>query len=130
MSKIFITLCLIICILIAGCVGSGVKNTTNPISPSKNVLQVKYFTIKGCNMCGQTDALLANLSAKYPGKFVLTHYDLTDNKTNRAEFLRYSSGIKIKTVPFIVINERNILSNYTEIINDLEPSIKGSKRLV
>ena len=131
MSKIFLILCLIGCILIAGCIGSEVnKNTTNPSVPSKDVLRVKYFTISNCSLCEKTDVLLLNLSAKYPGKFIVTRYDLTNNKTNREEFLKYTRGMKIKTVPFMVVNERNEFVNYTMIVNNLEPSITGSKRLV
>gem|GEM_PF-4240258 len=119
------------CIFIAGCVGSEVKkNTTNPLAPSKDAITIKYFTIKNCSLCDKTDTLLLNLSTQYPGKFTVVRYDLTNNKTNRDEFLQYTREMKIKTVPFMVINERNIFSNYTMIVNNLEPSIKGSKRLI
>lgn len=50
--------------------------------------------------------------------------------TNRVEFLKYTRDVKIKTVPLIVINERNIFLNYTEIVNNLEPSIAGTKRII
>lgn len=135
MSKIFLILCLVGCLLIAGCISSEVKSTTskNTIHPSaisKEVYQVKYFTVKDCGLCEKTDVLLVNLSAKYPGKFAVIHYDLTNNQTNREIFLHYTKDIKIKSVPFIVINERNIFQNYTDIVNNLEPSIAGQKRLI
>lgn len=131
MSKIFITFCLIVCILIAGCTSSTEhKVSTNPIVGSKDVLHVKYFMKQNCSACDKTKDLLVNLSARYPGKLEIKYYDITDNSTNREEFLKYSQDIKIKTVPFIVINERNIFENYNEIMTNLEPSIAGTKRLI
>lgn len=130
MSKIFLILCLIGCILIAGCANSEHKVTKNPMDSSTDTLRVKYFTSENCKMCGNTDVLLANLSTKYPGKFVVIRYDITANTTNRKEFLKYSRDIKFKTVPFIVINERNIFESYNEIMSNLEPSIAGTKRLI
>lgn len=72
MSKIFIILCLILCIFVAGCVNSSeIKNTTHPSMVDKDVIQVKYFTTKNYTLCQKTDDLLSNLSVKYPVNLLL-----------------------------------------------------------
>jgi len=133
MSKIFI-ICLVIgCLIIsAGCSSTGVvSKQTNGVKLSKTfapppVLTIKYFTTANCPLCQQTDVFLDELSKKYPGQLKITQLGLT-NADNRAMYATYVGNAKIKVLPFIVVNEKKLLVNYTQIINHLEPMLKGEE---
>jgi len=133
MNKIFwvclITGCLIIT---SGCTTTGVLvNQTNktpllPIPTPSPVLTIKYFTTTNCPLCQETDLLLINLTKKYPKQMVITQLGLT-NAGNREIYATYAAGLKVKVVPFIVVNEKRLLVNYSEIVTHLEPMLKGDE---
>ena len=130
MNKIF-WVCLVIgCLIISsGCTTTG-ANQTNKTTPiptiSPPVLTIKYFTTTNCPLCQETDLLLSNLSKKYPKQLFITQLGLT-NENNRVIYAKYAAGQKIKVVPFIVVNEKRLLVNYSEIVNHLEPMLKGNE---
>lgn len=131
MYKIFI-LCIIGCLLVGGCVNSDKLNKTNstittlPTQPP--ILYIKYFTTTNCPLCAESDSLLSNLSVKYPGRLIITRYDLSFNQSNRNVYNSYTGDLRVKVVPFVVINEKTRLVNYNEI-QVLESMITG-KRLI
>lgn len=131
MYKIFIV-CIIGCLVVGGCVNSDKSNKTNstittlPTPPP--VLHIKYFTTTNCPLCAESDNLLSNLSVKYPGRLIITRYDLSFNQSNRDVYYSYSGDLRVKVVPFVVINEKTRLVNYNEILG-LESMITG-KRLI
>lgn len=131
MYKIFIVCLLIGCMVIgAGCSSIGGSNQTGKqiiLTPTPlPVITIKYFTTTNCPLCQKTDLLLANLSEKYPGRLKITQLGLT-NADNRAIYATYVTHLKVKVVPFIVVNERNLLVNYTQIVGHLEPMLKGDE---
>jgi hypothetical protein len=131
MNKIF-WVCLVISCLIftSGCANTGVlvnqTNKTLSIPTPPPVLTIKYFTTTNCPLCQETDLLLINLTKKYPKQIVLTQLGLT-NADNRVIYAKYAAGQKIKVVPFIVVNEKRLLVNYSEIVTHLEPMLKGNE---
>jgi len=131
MNKIFWVCLVISCLIItSGCTNSGVlinqTNKTLPTSIPPPVLTIKYFTTTNCPLCQETDLLLINLTKKYPKQILLTQLGLT-NADNRVIYAKYAAGQKIKVVPFMVINERRLLVNYSEIVTHLEPMLKGNE---
>jgi hypothetical protein len=132
MNKIFI-ICLIIgCLIItSGCTTRTSINQTNNTSlptptPIPPVLTIKYFTTTNCPLCQETDLLLVNLSKKYPNRMKITELGLTDSG-NRNIYAMYTVNLKDKTIPLIVINEKILLVNYSEIVTHLEPILKGEE---
>jgi hypothetical protein len=131
MNKIF-WVCLVISCLIftSGCTHTGAlanqTNKTLPIPTPAPVITIKYFTTTNCPLCQETDLLLINLTKKYPKQIVLTQLGLT-NADNRAIYAQYAAGQKVKVVPFMVINEKRLLVNYSEIVTHLEPMLKGDE---
>jgi len=132
MYKIFIV-CIIGCLVIGGCVNSVKSNKTNStittLPTPLPVLYIKYFTTTNCPLCNDADNLLSNLSAKYPGRLVITRYDLSFNQSNRNVYNSYAGDLRVKVVPFVVINEKTRLVNYNEMVSNLEPMITGKKRI-
>lgn len=133
MSKIFLVCLLIGClIVITGCVTHSLPiNQTNITiqptpTPKPSVLIIKYFTTTNCPLCHETDLLLANLTERYPNRMNIIQFGLT-NADNRAIYATYAVDQKIKVVPFIVVNEKNLLVNYSEIVTRLEPMLKGDE---
>ena len=132
MNKIF-WVCLVIgcLIIISGCTNTGVlANQTNKTLLSTPVplpvLTIKYFTTTNCPLCQETDLLLVNLTKKYPKQIVITQLGLT-NADNRVIYAKYAAGQKVKVVPFMVVNEKRLLVNYSEIVTHLEPMLKGDE---
>ena len=70
--------------------------------------------------------LLTNLTKKYPNQLFITQLGLT-NADNRLIYAQYAAGQKVKVVPFIVVNEKRLLVNYSEIVTHLEPILKGNE---
>ena len=134
MNKIFLVCLLIGCLIVStGCVKHDLSiNKTNvtiqqptPI-PKPPMLFIKYFTTTNCPLCQETDLLLSNLSKKYPNRITITQLGLT-NADNREIYATYAAGLKVKVVPFIVVNEKKLLVNYSEIVTHLEPMLKGDE---
>jgi thiol-disulfide isomerase/thioredoxin len=133
MNKIFIICLLVGClIIISGCTTTGLlsnqTNKTQIVPTPLPLLELKYFTTTNCPLCQQTDLLLTNLSKKYPNRIKITELGLT-NADNRAIYAQYAAGQKVKVVPFIVVNERRLLVNYSEIVTHLEPMLKGDEHI-
>ncbi len=132
MYKIFITCLLIGCFIFsAGCTNASKNKTVlypTPTSTPQPVLIIKYFTTTNCPLCQQTDLLLVNLSTKYPHRINVTRYDLA-TASNRAIYATYAVE-KVKVIPFIVVNEKRLLVNYSEIVTHLEPMLKGDERII
>jgi thiol-disulfide isomerase/thioredoxin len=136
MNKIFLVCLIIGCLIItAGCVTHSlpVNKTDLTIQPTPTpkppVLIIKYFTTTNCPLCQQIDLLLVNLTEKYPNRMNVTRYDLI-RADNRATYATYAIDLKVKVIPFIVVNEKNLLVNYSEIVTHLEPMLKGDERII
>lgn len=131
MDKI-VYICIIIgcLIVITGCVHTPLgNNSTIKITPTPTpaILTIKYFKTQNCPLCYETDLLIQNLSKQYPNQLKITELGLT-NEDNRAIYAMYTKNIKVDGVPFMVINERIPLVNYTQIATRLEPMLKGEER--